>query len=110
MCKIKLGVIGVGNMGRTHCRNIKEGKCPEIELVAIADSNPNHIQAMKDEGYENVACFLDADEMMDIIYYSMEVFYNRKDHWKKLVKNGMNRDFSWDVSADKYISLYKELI
>ena len=51
-----------------------------------------------------------ADEMMDIIYYSMEVFYNRKDHWKKLVKNGMNRDFSWDVSADKYISLYKELI
>lgn len=46
MRKIKLGVIGVGNMGRSHCRNIKEGKCPEIELAAIADSDPYHIQAM----------------------------------------------------------------
>lgn len=51
-----------------------------------------------------------ADEMMNIIYYAMEVFYNRKDHWKKLVKNSMNADFSWDVSADKYISVYKELL
>ncbi len=51
-----------------------------------------------------------ADEMMNTIYYAMEVFYNRKDHWKKLVKSGMNADFSWDVSADKYISLYKELV
>lgn len=64
MRKIKLGVIGVGNMGRSHCRNIREGKCPEIELVAIADSNPKRIQAMKEEGYNDVAYFEDADEMM----------------------------------------------
>lgn len=51
-----------------------------------------------------------ADEMMNIIYYAMEVFYNRKPDWKKLVKSGMNTDFSWNVSADKYISLYKELM
>ena len=25
MRKIRLGVIGVGNMGRSHCKNIKEG-------------------------------------------------------------------------------------
>ena len=65
MSKIKLGVIGVGNMGRSHCKNIKDGHCPEIELVAIADRNPARIQAMKDDGYEGVTCFEDADEMMD---------------------------------------------
>lgn len=65
MRKIKLGVIGVGNMGRSHCKNIKDGNCPEIELVAIADRNPARIQAMKDDGYENVTYFTDADEMMD---------------------------------------------
>ncbi len=65
MRKIRLGVIGVGNMGRTHCKNIKEGKCPEIELVAIADNNAMRIQAMKDDGYENVTYFADAEEMMD---------------------------------------------
>ncbi len=35
--KIRLGVIGIGNMGSEHCRNIAGGKCPEIELTAVAD-------------------------------------------------------------------------
>ena len=33
--KIKLGIIGIGNMGSGHASNIKNGSCPEIELVAI---------------------------------------------------------------------------
>lgn len=65
MSKIRLGVIGVGNMGRSHCKNIKDGKCPEIELVAISDRNPKRIQAMKNDGYENVIYFEDAEAMMD---------------------------------------------
>ena len=65
MRKIRLGVIGVGNMGRSHCKNIKEGKCPEIELVAISDRNPKRVQAMKDDGYDNVTYFEDAEAMMD---------------------------------------------
>ena len=65
MSKIRLGVIGVGNMGRSHCKHIKTGRCPEIELVAIADRNEKRIQAMKDDGYEDVTYFEDAEEMMD---------------------------------------------
>ena len=37
MEKIRLGVIGVGNMGSSHIRNINEGKCPEIIVTAAAD-------------------------------------------------------------------------
>ena len=37
MSKVKLGIIGVGNMGTTHIKNINAGKCPEIEVVAAAD-------------------------------------------------------------------------
>ena len=35
--KIRLGIIGIGNMGSEHCRNIAAGKCPEIEITAGAD-------------------------------------------------------------------------
>jgi len=35
--KIRLGVIGIGNMGSEHCRSLMAGKCPEIELTAAAD-------------------------------------------------------------------------
>jgi len=39
--KIRLGIIGVGNMGTGHIKNIEAGKCPEIELAAVADINPD---------------------------------------------------------------------
>ncbi len=37
MSKIRLGIIGAGNMGRGHIENILAGKCPEIEVTAVAD-------------------------------------------------------------------------
>ena len=37
MEKVRLGIIGVGNMGSGHAQNILDGKCPEIEITAVAD-------------------------------------------------------------------------
>lgn len=37
MEQIKLGIIGVGNMGSGHVGNILAGKCPEITIAAVAD-------------------------------------------------------------------------
>ena len=34
---IRLGVIGIGNMGSEHCRNLVAGKCTEVRLTAVAD-------------------------------------------------------------------------
>ncbi len=66
MEKIKLGIIGLGNMGSNHAKNIKEGKCPEIELVAVADINPDRIEWAKQQNYaENIAWFDDAIAMLD---------------------------------------------
>ena len=47
--------------------------------------------------------------MINIIWYAMQIYYDRKDEWKKIVDNGMAVDYSWNVSADKYIHLYPEL-
>ena len=64
--KIKLGIIGIGNMGSAHAKNLKNGKCPEIELVAIADNNPERIEWAKEQEYaENITYFNDAIEMLD---------------------------------------------
>ena len=42
--KIKLGIIGIGNMGSGHAHNIVRGECPEFELVAVADIKPQRIE------------------------------------------------------------------
>jgi starch synthase len=36
--------------------------------------------------------------------------YSRKDFWRKIQKNGMEDDFSWEKSAGEYIDLYRSLI
>ncbi|MDO8550394.1 MAG: glycogen synthase, partial [Ignavibacteria bacterium] len=33
-----------------------------------------------------------------------------KETWKKIQRNGMAKDYSWDNSAKKYIELYKKAI
>jgi predicted dehydrogenase len=38
MDKIRLGIIGLGNMGQHHARNILEGKIPRVELAAVCDA------------------------------------------------------------------------
>lgn len=66
MKKIKLGIIGIGNMGSGHAENIQSGKCPEIELVAIADINNERLNWAKEKKYaENIAYFSTAEEMLD---------------------------------------------
>ena len=66
MEKIRLGIIGIGNMGSNHARNIKDGKCPEMEIAAIADHNPERLEWAKEQAYgENITYFSDAVKMLD---------------------------------------------
>ena len=34
---VRLGIIGIGNIGSEHCRNLSSGTCPELDLTAVAD-------------------------------------------------------------------------
>ena len=38
--KIKLGIIGIGNMGSGHAKCVVGGECPDFELVAAEEMNP----------------------------------------------------------------------
>ena len=48
-------------------------------------------------------------DLIKVIDYAKDVYYNKKDEWKKLMKASMKKDYSWKVSAEKYISMYKEI-
>lgn len=51
-----------------------------------------------------------ADEMLKVINYSKEVYYDQRDKWNKMLLRGMKEDFSWDKSAIKYMELYDGLL
>lgn len=51
----------------------------------------------------------DADEMLKEIKRAVKVFEDKKT-WQKIMRAGMKLDFSWDVSAKRYIDLYKTIL
>ncbi len=64
MDKIRLGIIGIGNMGSSHAKNIVSGKCPDFELCAVADINPERLDWAKNSLNANIACFDNAEDMI----------------------------------------------
>ena len=63
--KIKLGIIGIGNMGSGHAHNILSGQCPEFQLVAAADINEERLEWAKKDLSPDVTYFNDALKMLD---------------------------------------------
>ena len=49
-----------------------------------------------------------AHEMKDAVKRAVDLFKD-KEKWERLLINVMNVDFSWSVSAKKYISLYRDI-
>ncbi len=64
MKKVRLGIIGMGNMGNGHLQNVLDGKCPKIEVTAFADINSEKLKSAKNK-LPSAACFTDAIEMLD---------------------------------------------
>ena len=57
MDKVRLGIIGIGNMGTGHLKNILEGKVPEMEVTAVADRQEVRRVWAKEKLPESVAVF-----------------------------------------------------
>lgn len=49
------------------------------------------------------------EKLSDAILYSLELFHQEK-IWNGLIKTAMQQEFSWQLSAEKYQSLYQQAI
>ncbi len=47
--KLRLGVIGAGNIASGHIRNILDGKCPDIQITAVADRKESRRQWAREQ-------------------------------------------------------------
>ncbi|MDD4125847.1 MAG: Gfo/Idh/MocA family oxidoreductase [Eubacteriales bacterium] len=67
MDKLRLGIIGFGNMGSCHYHNIISGKCPDIEVTAITETNTARMEWMRAQSDipDTVKLFDDIVSMLD---------------------------------------------
>ncbi|MDR0923435.1 MAG: Gfo/Idh/MocA family oxidoreductase [Hungatella sp.] len=64
MDKVRLGIIGIGNMGSGHLKNILEGKVPEMEVTAVADRQEGRRTWAKEHLPESVAVFEEGKDLI----------------------------------------------
>ncbi|MEI8088405.1 MAG: Gfo/Idh/MocA family oxidoreductase [Opitutaceae bacterium] len=60
MSNVRIGIVGMGNMGTAHANSILAGKIPRLILAAIAE--PDAVRRAK---FTQVATFATAEEMID---------------------------------------------
>ena len=59
MNKVRIGIIGLGNMGSAHAASLLAGKVPRLELTAVADPD-----AARRGRFPQVAGFVSAEELI----------------------------------------------
>ena len=72
MDKVRLGIIGVGNMGSSHIKNALKGLMPEIEITAVADIKPDRLEWAKEQlpdvkTFDNASALMDSGEVDAIL-------------------------------------------
>lgn len=65
MEQVKIGIIGVGNMGSDHSKRITNGDVPELKLVAVADRSLARRDWAKENLPKDVKIFNEGDELID---------------------------------------------
>ena len=64
MDKVRIGIIGIGNMGSGHVEMLLAGEVPELELTAVADIRECRRKWAEDKLPSEIRIFENASELM----------------------------------------------
>lgn len=65
MKKVRIGIIGIGNMGTSHAKNIMDGKVPNAELTAVCDIRTERLEWAKENLGDKVKAFENTDAFFE---------------------------------------------
>ncbi|MCL2462007.1 MAG: glycogen synthase [Defluviitaleaceae bacterium] len=85
------------------------GSVPIVRMTGgLADTVTNYDPAAK-TGTGFVFRDYDARGMMWAVNEALRYWYDDRENWLRIVRNGMESDFSWDKSAERYVELYRKM-
>jgi len=100
--------------GLNQIYSLKYGTVPIVRATGgLADTVQDWREYFK-KGLETGTGFSFADYTPEALYSTVkravETYTNDKNTWRKIMLNGMEKDYSWNVSALQYIELYKKAL
>lgn len=95
--------------GLSQLISLRYGTIPITREVGGLSDTVKHFNIGDKSGNGFVFKAFNAHDMLFTIKDAIDK-YNDKKVWRKIIKNAMEADYSWNKSAEEYIEVYKELI
>lgn len=100
---VRLGIIGMGNMGQSHADKIVSGKVPGLELAAVADQDAERLSK-----YPDVAHFSDGLELIRSGSTSVDAVLIATPHYSHTTLGVAALEAGIHTLVEKPISVHKE--
>jgi starch synthase len=91
--------------GLNQMYSLRYGTIPIVRAVGGLDDTVENFDAVNGKGNGFKFDEYQPDKFLEKIYEALFAFYD-KDAWRKLQRNGMTIDNSWENAARKYVQLY----
>lgn len=95
--------------GLNQMYSLKYGTVPIVRGVGGLDDSIQNFEASTQQGNGFKFYEYSADRLVEKIYESLMVYYDQ-DVWRRLMRNGMRADFSWDRAAHNYLHAYHRIV
>lgn len=93
--------------GLNQLYSLKYGTLPLVRATGGLDDTVEQYQEDTGEGTGFKFWDFNADALYYTIGWAVSTWYDRPDHWSRMMKRGMSKVFSWDDSARKYERLFE---
>jgi starch synthase len=91
--------------GLTQLYSLRYGTVPVVSPVGGLVDTVEAYKPRSEKGTGFILPNLNAKGLTQTLKYAVKAYEDPKT-WVRLQKNGMKKDFSWEVSAKKYVQLY----
>jgi starch synthase len=95
--------------GLNQIYSLKYGTIPIVNAVGGLNDTIEQYNEFDGTGTGLKFYTCDSQSLFNTIGWAVSTFFDRKHHFEMLRKSGMDKDFSWDRSAQEYMKFYKKL-
>jgi starch synthase len=95
--------------GLNQLYSLRYGTVPIVRATGGLDDTIEDLAAATGNGTGFKFKNYDSREMVRAVQRAVQAYADQA-VWRKLMKTGMNKDFSWETSAKKFIQLYRSLV
>lgn len=94
--------------GLNQIYSLKYGTVPIVRATGGLDDTIEHWDPATGKGTGFKFTLYSGSSLLSTIHEALGAFKDQSS-WKKLMTNGMNKDFSWTASAKEYVKIYERL-